>query len=94
MRYTASNILRHELIGLDVKVVNSTDPTLKGVKGTVIDETRNMLKIRCSNGRCKWVAKEVATFRFTLPTKVRVDVEGRALIGRPEDRVKVKVRYW
>ncbi|MCD6263998.1 ribonuclease P protein subunit [Candidatus Bathyarchaeota archaeon] len=43
-------------------------------------------------GRDKVVVKETSTFRFTLPSGVVVEVEGKYLVGRPEDRVKRRVR--
>jgi len=42
---TPQNILAHELIGLDVIVKDSTDESRIGLKGKVVDETKNVLKI-------------------------------------------------
>ena len=39
------NVIRHELIGLDVLVVHASNPTCRGITGQIIDETRNMLII-------------------------------------------------
>lgn len=87
------NILRHELIGLNVKVVRATGKSLSGATGVVIDETRNMLTIR-SRRRKIMVPKDIATFRFFLPNGVRVDVDGERLVAKPENRLKTKVRRW
>jgi len=43
------NITRHELIGLEIKVVSSKNKSLVGEKGTITDETRNTLML--SNGK-------------------------------------------
>jgi len=83
---TPRNITRHELIGLEVRVSESTDPTMKGIHGRVIDETRNTLTIEVS-GKHKLVPKGISTFRFTLDGTV-VEVRGSALVGRPQDRIK------
>ncbi|MFQ5801140.1 MAG: ribonuclease P protein component 1 [Candidatus Hydrothermarchaeales archaeon] len=83
---TPRNLVRHELIGLDVEVADSTDPTLKGIKGRIIDETRNMLAIEAS-GKRKRVPKGICKFRFRVKD-VLVEVDGRVIVGRPQDRIK------
>ena len=90
---TPQNILRHELIGLAVKVSEATNPTIKGLRGTVVDETKNTLKIMAVQG-ISVIPKDIATFRFTLPDGVLVDVEGNRLVARPESRLKTRVRRW
>ena len=44
------NVIRHELIGLDVLVVYASNPTLPGCNGRSWYETRNMLAIRTGTG--------------------------------------------
>ncbi len=90
---TPQNILRHELIGLTVRVTQAADPSVNGIRGTVVDETKNMLKILASE-RTLMIPKEIATFRFNLPSGIRVDVDGDRLVARPESRLKTRVRRW
>ena len=86
---TPRNILRHELIGLDVDVVKSSNDCQSSVSGRVVDESRNILMIKQGE-----IAKQDALFKFRFP-KGCVEVEGSALVGRPEDRVKKKSkRRW
>ena len=87
---TPGNILRHELIGLDVKVVRDSNPCNTSLSGRVIDESRNTIVIE-HRGEAKRIAKQDALFLFSLP-EGNVEVEGKALVGRPEDRVKRKQR--
>jgi ribonuclease P protein subunit POP4 len=87
----AATITQNELIGLNAKVTKSTNQDSMGISGTVIDETRNTLVIR-QNNNDKVVPKETTIFQFTLPNGSVVEVEGNAIIGRPEDRVKKKPR--
>lgn len=87
MPITKKNVLRHELIGLEARVVNSSDPNLIGISGTIIDETRNMLVIEQME-RPKMVPKANSIFRITLPSGEEVEVEGAKLVARPEERVK------
>ncbi|AEH06751.1 Ribonuclease P protein component 1 [Methanothermococcus okinawensis IH1] len=89
---TPQNILRHELIGLNVEIVKSPNLSLVGIKGKVVDETRNTLIIeRFGSGKEIRIPKDVAVFRFELKDK-SVDVIGSLLIGRPEDRLKRKIK--
>ena len=80
------NITRHELIGLDVEIATSNDPTLKDLKGRIVDETKNTFTIEVG-GKRKTIPKGICTFRFALESG-RVEVLGRALVKRPEDRIK------
>lgn len=87
MPITKRNVLRHELIGLDVTVSNSSDPTLISICGKIIDETRNMLVIKQAGGSTL-VPKTTSTLLLTLPSGEEVEVDGARLVGRPEERVK------
>ena len=91
---TPKNILQHEIIGLHVEIENSADEGLKGVKGQVIDESQNMLKIRTSKHEMQ-VPKKAQTFIFTLPDKTKVKVDGKLLHGDSIERLKKKQpRKW
>jgi ribonuclease P protein subunit POP4 len=87
----AATITQNELIGLNAKVTKSTNRDSMGISGRVIDETRNTLVIR-QNNNDKVVPKETTIFQFTLSDGSVVEIEGNAIIGRPEDRVKKKPR--
>lgn len=91
MDISPRNLIHHELIGLRVKVVNSTHQGYVGITGRVLDETMNMLYIETPKG-VKAVPKEVSTFLFTLPSGELVEVEGWAIKARPEDRVKRRIK--
>jgi ribonuclease P protein subunit POP4 len=87
------NILRHELIGLEAGVVKSRNPSHRAVNGVIVDESRKTLVIE-QDGESKRIPKRDATFIIRLPSGL-VEVEGAALYGRPEDRVKKKIkRRW
>ncbi|RLF25083.1 MAG: ribonuclease P protein subunit [Thermoprotei archaeon] len=91
MKITPRNIILHELIGLYVRVIDSRNKYLIGLRGVVIDETRNTLVLSTDKG-VKIVPKAVCSFEFRLPSGLLVRVEGRLLVGRPEDRIKRKIR--
>ncbi len=91
---TPKNIFRHELVGLFVKVVNSTHEGFTGIEGKVVDETKNTILIETDKTE-KIVPKGVATFHFYLPDGNVVEIEGKIIIARPEDRIKKKFRkFW
>lgn len=94
MPITPYNFIRHEICGLKVKIEKSTDPTQKGLTGRVIDETYNTLKIETNDGKEKTLIKENCIFVFTLPSKQKVEVDGKLLVSRPEDRIKKKFPRW
>lgn len=85
---TACNVLRHEIIGLEATARGEKN-SIK-INGTIIDETRNTILFD-QHGESKRVAKGDASFVFNLGGTL-VEVEGWALIGRPEDRIKKKTR--
>lgn len=88
---TPRNIVQHEFIGLETKIVRSRDKGLIGAEGIVVDETRKTLTV-LSRDKQRVVPKEIATFLLTLPTGEKVEVEGWALMARPEDRIGMRVR--
>jgi len=87
VRVTRSNIRYHELIGLEVTVREHTDPSLKGVSGRVVAETKKTLIIKTESGE-KVVPKWGGVFTFKLPRTLRAEVWGGDIIGRPEERLR------
>ncbi|MEM5793176.1 MAG: ribonuclease P protein component 1 [Candidatus Aenigmatarchaeota archaeon] len=93
MPITPENLFRHELIGLEVEVSRSTNPSQVGLKGKVIDETQKTIIIETKKGEKK-LPKENIIFIFKIPDGRRVEVNGKLLLGRPEDRIKKKLPRW
>ena len=87
------NLVRHELIGLEVLVERSTNKGVEGLKGTVVDESRQILIIKTGRGEKK-IPKDICTFVFTLPDGKKVRIAGGILVSRPEDRIKKKFKKW
>lgn len=88
---TKRNILRHELIGLPVTLVQASNPRHQGITGIVLDETRNTLRIGTETG-VLMVPKYSSIFRFTLPDGTLVDVDGSAMVMQPERRITLKTQ--
>ena len=79
------NLRKHELIGLQVEVLEAMDPSQARVRGRVVDETRNTLVLEVE-GREKRIPKHGSRFRFDVQGGLEVD--GEEIRFRPEDRVK------
>lgn len=81
------NIHAHEIIGLNAKIVDSADPTLKDLAGTIIFETKNTILLKTSNSTIKRIAKKSAK-KIELETTSGVCfISGSSMIARPEDRI-------
>lgn len=96
---TAKNIHRHELIGLNIEVIKSTDKQLVGIQGCVVDETNHMLVVELINANStakttqrRSIPKNNCTFRFQLPNNELVDIDGCVLDSRSENRIKNIIR--
>ncbi len=96
---TAKNIHRHELIGLNIEIIKSTDNQIIGLQGCIIDESKQMLVINTINSKSNTSAsrrlsieKKKNSFRFQLPNKEFVDVDGSLLNSRSENRIKNIIR--
>src|SRR4030095_6793377 len=81
------NLLFSTFIGLEAEIVNSSQRQLIGLKGTIVDETKNLLVIE-KEGRELKIPKTSSTFRFTLENGEKMDVEGKAVAFRPHERPK------
>ena len=126
---SSNNIFYHELIGLELKVVDSSNDSLIGISGTVVDETKKTFLIEvkprkiCENikaepgknatiqessnlsSECtrkvmndvsksalKLIPKDVSIFEFKVPDGTIVEIDGKILLNRPEDRIKKRYK--
>lgn len=80
------DIIRHELIGLEIEVTASKNKSLVGVKGKIVDETKNTLKVR-ANSRVLTIMKNAIMFKANVGGK-NIEIDGKCLMARPEDRIK------
>ena len=87
-------LLQHDLIGLYAKVARSSNSDCVNITGSVLEETRNAITILHRNKK-KIVVKNTTVFHFTLPDGTIVEVDGKVIVGRPEDRIKRHIkRRW
>lgn len=89
-KITRKNLLAHELIGLRAVIKKSPDPNKIGIRGKIIDETKNMVMLETKNGVKKMAKKEV-WLEIKLGREA-ILVDGNLLVARPEDRTKLSWR--
>ncbi len=82
----------HELIGLEVEVVNSSDTSQIGTCGTVVDETKNTLLVKTKDGT-KRVIKKISTFKF-VADKDKFIVDGEEINFRPHERIERGLKFY
>ncbi|MHA1950990.1 MAG: ribonuclease P protein component 1 [Candidatus Thorarchaeota archaeon] len=94
MKITPQNLVKHELVGLSTHIVESKDPNHVSTKGTILGESRELIKIDTGKGTIA-VSKNICVFDITLPDGTVVRIDGGLLRGRPEDRMKKRLnRSW
>ena len=80
------SVLKKELIGMHMEVTESVNKCLVGIKGKIVDETKNMI-ILDNN---KMLQKQSIKINVVADNEM-VNINGRILIFRPEDRLKMVV---
>lgn len=83
---TVHNMLKHEFVGLQIKITNSKNKMLIGLQGKIVNETRNTLTLKVGES-LKKVLKTQVMFEVNLGKDV-FEVDGKKIVGRPEDRLK------
>jgi ribonuclease P protein subunit POP4 len=68
-----------ELIGKTMEIVSSKNKTLIGIKGKIVEETKNTITL--DNG------KKILKSHVTLKIGEEI-VDGKTIKKRPEDRIK------
>ena len=88
------DIIRHEFIGTIGKISKSRHADYVGINGQVVNETKNTFAILHA-GEMKSIVKESAVFQFKFSDGTVVEIDGKLLVGRPEDRLKKSMkRLW
>jgi ribonuclease P protein subunit POP4 len=62
------------------------------LKGTIIDETKNTIKIEAMDNTEKVIPKMGSIFVFEIPNGEKIEVDGNILSIRPEDRIKKRFK--
>lgn len=98
MKLNPENVIHHELIGRETEVAESTNRCLVGIKGQIVDETKNMLTIEMNDIEKK-VQKSCSSFIFTIPSfsgkrylPLKIKVDGKLLLSQPENRIQTRFK--
>jgi ribonuclease P protein subunit POP4 len=88
------DIINGEFIGTNCRITESRHSHYVGIAGEVVDESKNTFTI-AQAGKAKSVIKEAAVFQFAYSDGAIVEIDGKLLVGRPEDRLKKSIkRLW
>ena len=82
---TQDNITRHELIGMNTRITESTNSQIIGLNGTIINETKSMFTLNTNKGT-KTIPKTNTTWKFSLENK-EVSINGSKIQKRSFDRL-------
>ena len=88
------DIIREEFVGTVGSVSQSVHTDYLGIQGKVIGEPRNTFTIQ-HHEKNKKVVKDQAVFQFHFNDGTVVEINGKLLVGKPEDRLKKTIkRLW
>lgn len=80
------NLTRMEWIGRQIEIVEAKNKDLVGMKGEIVDETKNMFTVEVK-GKMKRIIKDQVMLKVAFDSH-NYKVDGKLLVGRPEDRIK------
>jgi len=82
---TTDTITRHEFIGLNTQITNSSNQEVIGLNGTITNETKSMFTINTEKGM-KQIPKSTNDWKFSIAGK-EITVKGSTIIKRPFERI-------
>ena len=82
---TVDTISRHEFIGLETKIINSSNPQVIGLNGTIINETKSMFTLNTEKGM-KMIPKLTNDWGFSINNQNMI-VKGSTITKRPFERI-------
>jgi RNase P/RNase MRP subunit p29 len=63
-----------------------------GIEGKIVNETMKMLVLETAKGK-KCIKKRGTVFKVWLGDGT-VEIDGNAVVGRPEERIKTVIKKW
>lgn len=82
---TRKEVFPHELIGEEIEVITSKNKSNLGIKGKIIDETKETITVSQDHGKEVVLMKQIITFKLMKSGKI---ISGEVIAKRPEDRLK------
>ncbi|MEW6069502.1 MAG: ribonuclease P protein subunit [Candidatus Thermoplasmatota archaeon] len=77
-----------ELIGVSIEITQASHKPYVGLKGKVMDETKNTFLIEVHGLKLIRVPKKNIKFKFTTEEGKSVVIDGNMLLHSPENRLK------
>lgn len=84
------NIIKGEYVGLNVEINKTSGTNEEMIKCLIIDESKKTFKIENENG-IKTIIKKNSIITIRKKDK-SYNIIGDILVGKPEERVKKKIR--
>lgn len=75
-----------EFIGLYIEVMDSKNKGQIGLRGKIVDETKNIITIKTNKGEKKLIKSNIKLKLYE--NNNFIEIEGKKLVCRPEDRLK------
>ena len=85
---TLENLKFHEMIGMQTKIIKSTNSQFNNIKGCIIDETKSTFTLSTTIGLKKF-PKQGNQWEFQL-NGAKISLNGRMISKKPEDRIVMK----
>lgn len=82
------DLIYSTFIGYKIEIIRSTIENLNGKKGTVIDETKNLIVIEDENKKELKIPKNSSRFKFFLENGETTIIDGEKICFRPHERPK------
>ncbi|MHA1345587.1 MAG: ribonuclease P protein component 1 [Candidatus Heimdallarchaeaceae archaeon] len=79
--------------GLPIEILKSSSKELEGIRGTILNETSNMIKIRTVKKDIS-IQKRNNVFKIQQNDGSNYIIDGNILIGLPEARIKKRMLSW
>ena len=76
--------LAREYIGDDLEVLEASNPSLQGLKGKILNETKNTFVVLTPEGVEKTVLKKGCVFKIGKDV-----IKGDLILKSPEERIKL-----
>ena len=83
---TPKNATSQEFIGSDARIVESSNPQIIGLNGTIINETKSMFALDTKKG-VKLAAKADSVWEISIGDCPPVIIDGSTIQKRPFDRI-------
>lgn len=77
------DVVKQELIGKEITVIDAKNSTINGIKGKIVNETKNTITVKTETKE-----KTIPKNQIIIQIKNQ-KIYGRMLLFKPEDRIKI-----